>query len=266
MHLLIRWTYDGIGERTDEETNVGITNGVEDINEFVSDDPDWDVPDPITVGVGKTGAKVIVSERELDIVIDGDGRGRTVERVVSVTVEWCGGKDVALVDVDELKPRQVRIGEADDGKVADVINVSVGVIDVKGVWGIQVENREGAGVVEPEVDTSCAEFGAEIASWVDEIDEVILTEGVAEEHNVPSADDTPKERKESVVYPMTTREINQPFDEIDNLSTPTDVTVLPEPCSVLYKQGLKQVNWLGDTNLSHLVTLDPVTVVKLDVR
>ena len=78
------------------------------------------------VEVGETGTKVIVSE--LDIVNDGDGRGRTVE--------WCGGKDVALVDVDELKlvkPLLVTIGEADDGKVADLINVSVSVVEAKGV-------------------------------------------------------------------------------------------------------------------------------------
>ena len=84
------------------------------------------MPGPITVEVGKAGAKVILSE--LDIVNDGDGRGRTVER--------CGGKDVALADVDDLKlvkPREVTIGEADDGKVADVINVSVGVVEKKGV-------------------------------------------------------------------------------------------------------------------------------------
>jgi hypothetical protein len=42
------------------------------------------VPGPIRVEVGYTGAKVIVSE--LDIVNDGDGRGRTVERVITVTV------------------------------------------------------------------------------------------------------------------------------------------------------------------------------------
>ena len=73
-----------------------------------------------------TGAKVIVSE--LDIVNDGEGRDRTVE--------WCVGKDVALVDVDDLrlvKLREVTIGEVEDGKVADVINVSVGVVKGKGV-------------------------------------------------------------------------------------------------------------------------------------
>lgn len=56
--------------------------------------------------------------------------------MITVTVEWCGGKDVALVDVDDLKlvkPREVTIGEADDGKVADVINVSVGVVEGIGV-------------------------------------------------------------------------------------------------------------------------------------
>lgn len=86
------------------------------------------------VEVGLTGAKVIVSG--LDIVNDGDGCGRTVVKVITVTVERCDGKDVALVDVDELKlvkPRQVTIGEADDGKVADVINVSVNVVEGKGV-------------------------------------------------------------------------------------------------------------------------------------
>jgi hypothetical protein len=42
MHLLIWWTYDGIGENTvEEETKVGITNGVEDIDEIsVVSDPD----------------------------------------------------------------------------------------------------------------------------------------------------------------------------------------------------------------------------------
>jgi hypothetical protein len=38
MHLLIWWTYDGIVE---EETNVGLMNGVEDIDEIsVVSDPD----------------------------------------------------------------------------------------------------------------------------------------------------------------------------------------------------------------------------------
>ena len=198
MHLLLIWcTYDGIGEKTvEEETSVGLMNGVEDIDEIsvVSDpDPDWDAPIPITaVEVGLTGAKVIVSE--LDIVNDGEGRDRPVE--------WCVGKDVALVEVDDLrlvKPREVTIGEVEDGKVADVINVSVGVVKGKGVWGIQVENKEGEGVEMVKVDTSCAELGAEVASWVDdEIGEVILAEGVTEGHRgirvVPSADDTPKEK------------------------------------------------------------------------
>ena len=112
------------------------------------------------VKVGETGAKVIVSE--LDIVNDGDGRGRTVE--------WCGGKDVTPIDVDEhkfVKPRQVTIGEADDGKVADLINVSVSVVETKGVWGIQVENKGGAKLDDKlvTVDTNCAEFvGVEVAS------------------------------------------------------------------------------------------------------
>lgn len=43
------------------------------------------MPGPITVEVGLTGAKVIVSE--LDIVNDGDGCGRTVVKVITVTVE-----------------------------------------------------------------------------------------------------------------------------------------------------------------------------------
>ena len=34
MHLLIWWTYEGIGEKTVEETNVGIMNGAEDISEI----------------------------------------------------------------------------------------------------------------------------------------------------------------------------------------------------------------------------------------
>ena len=76
------------------------------------------MPGPRKVEVGLTGAKVIVSEP--DIVNDGDGSGRSVESVITVAVDD-GGKDVALVDVDDLKPREVTIGEeADD---ADVINV-----------------------------------------------------------------------------------------------------------------------------------------------
>ena len=45
MHLLLIWcTYDGIGEKTvEEETNVGLMNGVEDIDEIsVVSDPDPD--------------------------------------------------------------------------------------------------------------------------------------------------------------------------------------------------------------------------------
>ena len=78
------------------------------------------MPGPRKVEVGLTGAKVIVSEP--DIVNDGDGSGRSVESVITVTVAVDDGeKNVALVDVDDLKPREVTIGEeADD---ADVINV-----------------------------------------------------------------------------------------------------------------------------------------------
>lgn len=84
--------------------------------------------------MGLTGAKVIVSE--LDIVNDGDGCGPAVERVIVVAVDDCGGMDVALVEVDDLKlvkPRELTIGEADDGKGADVINVSVSVVEGRGV-------------------------------------------------------------------------------------------------------------------------------------
>jgi len=170
----------------------------------------------LKVEVGLTGAKVIVSE--LDIVNDDDGCACVVERVA---VDECGGKNVALVDVDGLKlvkPRELTIGEADDERFADVINVSVGVVEGKG--GIQDETRDGVKLVEE--DRSSAEVDAEIASLVDEIDddEVIIADGVAEMHRgidcVPSA-----------------------FDKMDELSTPTDLL-------------------LCDTTLFHLVVLDPV--------
>ena len=86
------------------------------------------------VEVGLTGANVIVSE--LDIVNNGDDCACVVERMIPVAVDECGGKDVALVDVDGLKlvkPRELTIGEADDGKGADVINVSVSVVEGRGV-------------------------------------------------------------------------------------------------------------------------------------
>ena len=177
-------------------------NGVEVIDETsVVSDPDsnwdWDVPGPtIAVEVGLAGAKVIVSE--LDAVNGGDGC--IIEKVIPIVVDECGGKDVALVDVDDLKlvkPRELTIGEADEGRVADV---SVSVVKGKGVWGIQAENKEGGVKVNKlvKVDWGCAGFDAEIASWVDVIDgEVIIPDGVAEEHRgrdcVPFADnDTPK--------------------------------------------------------------------------
>lgn len=88
------------------------------------------MPGPtIAVEVGLAGAKVIVSE--LDAVNDGDGC--IIEKVIPIVVDECGGKDVALVDVDDLKlvkPREVTIGEADEGRVADV---SVSVVKGKGV-------------------------------------------------------------------------------------------------------------------------------------
>jgi hypothetical protein len=200
MYFLIWWTYDGIGDKAVvEETIVGIMNGVEDIGEIIVvivSDPDWDMPGPRKVEVGLTGAKVIVSE--LDIVNDGGGSGPAVERLITVAVDD-GGKDVALVGVDDLKlvkPREVTIGEeADD---ADVINVWVSLDEGKGVWGTQDENKEGG--VEMDilvtVDRSCAEFEAEITSFVDETDEeVIIADGVAEVHRgincVPSDDGTP---------------------------------------------------------------------------
>ena len=94
---------------------------------------------------------------------DGDGSGRSVESVITVAVDD-GEKDVALVDVDDLKPREVTIGEeADD---ADVINVWVSVDEGKGVWGTQLENKEGGVKMEElvTVDRSWVEFEAEITS------------------------------------------------------------------------------------------------------
>ena len=136
-------------------------NGVDDIS--VVSCPDWDMPGPRNVEVGLTGAKVIVSEP--DIVNDGDGSGRSVESVITVTVAVDDGeKNVALVDVDDLKPREVTIGEeADD---ADVINVWVSVDEGKGVWGTQLENKEGGVKMEElvTVDRSWVEFEAEITS------------------------------------------------------------------------------------------------------
>jgi len=114
------------------------------------------------VEVGLTGAKVIVSE--LDIVNDGDGRSCVLERVVTVAVDECGEKDVALVDIGGLKPvkpRELTIGEADDERFADVINVSV-VSVVEGKGGIQDETRDGVKLVKE--DRSSAEVDAEIAS------------------------------------------------------------------------------------------------------
>jgi hypothetical protein len=148
--------------------------------------------------VGSIGAKVIVSELDIENE-DGDGCcGRAVERVI--TVDERGGKDVALVD--DLKPREVIIGEADDAKVADVINVSVSVVEEKGVCGIQVENKGGGREVDKliTVDRSCTESGAEVTTEVDEIDEVVLiADGVVDVHRgincVPSADDTPREKE-----------------------------------------------------------------------
>ena len=132
-------------------------NGLDDIS--VVSGPDWDMPGPRKVEVGLTGAKVIVSEP--DIV--NDGSGRSLESVITVAVDD-GEKDVALVDVDDLKPREVTIGEeADD---ADVINVWVSVDEGKGVWGTQLENKEGGVKMEKlvTVDRSWVEFEAEITS------------------------------------------------------------------------------------------------------
>ena len=139
---------------------------------------DWVRVESTTVEVGLAGGKFIVLG--LDIVSDGGGCGRTVERVVTVTVDW---KDVPDVDVAD-KP----IGEVD---VDIVVNVSVSVVKVKGVWDIQVENGERVEIIELVVGLG---FGA---GKVDEIEEVILNEGVGKEQNcVASADDTPRKRSE----------------------------------------------------------------------
>ena len=138
------------------------------------------MPGPLKVEVGLTGAKVIVSELDIEND-DGDGCcGRAVERVITVAVDECGGKDVALAD--DLKPREVMIGEVDD---ADVINVSVSVVEGKG--DIQVENK-GAG--REMVDRSCTEFE------VDAIDEVaLIADGVAEVHRgINCVPFTPREK------------------------------------------------------------------------
>lgn len=113
------------------------------------------------VKVGLTGANVIVSE--LDIVNDDDGCACVDERVTTVAVDEGGGKDVPLVDVDGLKlvkPRELTIGEADDERFADVINVSGSVVEGKG--GKQDETKDGVKLVKE--DRSSAEVDAEPAS------------------------------------------------------------------------------------------------------
>lgn len=93
-----------------------------------------------------------------------------------------------------------------------------------------------------EVDTGCAEFGAEMVPWVDENNKVILADGAAKEQDVkcvPSVGNTPKE-----VIP----ERDEPFDKIDDFPTsvlelePTDASS-PKPtnCSV-YTKMLEQAN------------------------